>query len=311
MAKQGTHGSPFGPSVATNLGSQTGPSWTIPVDGVIGPSLPNPEAVCQVTPKASQRPIHSYNPLARGDNELSECSTDSDSDYDEEEERRKARINRGVQQRKYQVEVIHQQETIRKFRQERELKEQMEAEMAALRANIARAEAWERGDDDDELLRQKRAEEAAASLAEALDQESVYGDSTVARIWKEHADLWVKFQDDPPQQITVGVVPWPPDAAQVLAIMAAEEKHLVSAGETADNQRGELSTYAAYKIAFRRASLRWHPDKFEARFGSRLSNECTTSDGLSHRQQVIARVQGVSQAVNDAWDCIQGKVRHI
>ncbi len=36
--------------------------------------------------------------------------------------------------------------------------------------------------------------------------------------------------------------------------------------------------------------MRWHPDKFDARFGRRLA--------AADRQQILDRVKGISQALN-------------
>ena len=49
---------------------------------------------------------------------------------------------------------------------------------------------------------------------------------------------------------------------------------------------------AARRAAFRRASLRWHPDKFAARFGARLPDP-----GV--RAEVLARAQALAQALNE------------
>jgi broad specificity phosphatase PhoE len=80
-------------------------------------------------------------------------------------------------------------------------------------------------------------------------------------------------------------VPWPPSAARLLDVGAARQQEM---------GRGKGGARDAYRAAFRAAALRWHPDKFEARFGQRLAPG-------EPGEEVRARVQAVAQAVTDAW----------
>ena len=74
-------------------------------------------------------------------------------------------------------------------------------------------------------------------------------------------------------------VPWPPDEHKLLQVMALDELGATGAvagegagaGAGADRTRDGQAAYAAYKRAFRKASLRWHPDKFQANFGAKVS----------------------------------------
>jgi hypothetical protein len=50
----------------------------------------------------------------------------------------------------------------------------------------------------------------------------------------------------------------------------------------------------AYKAAFRSLALRWHPDKWTARWGGRLQ-------GGPCGDAVRGRAREVAQAVTDAW----------
>lgn len=71
------------------------------------------------------------------------------------------------------------------------------------------------------------------------------------------------------------------------------------------------------RFAFRQSALRWHPDKFEARFRGRLraaappASGAATGGGAAAAEQalpqdsweaIIARVQGIAQAINEQWD---------
>lgn len=105
-------------------------------------------------------------------------------------------------------------------------------------------------------------------------------------------------------------------------------------------QEVQLQRLAAYKRAFRKASLRWHPDKFEGRFGAllcgdvkgecarpqvaaaaaaggflrdgtggggganQLETESMMEEGESHADAIRRRVRVISQHINDAWSAV-------
>ena len=65
---------------------------------------------------------------------------------------------------------------------------------------------------------------------------------------------------------------------------------------------GERAGDGDLRGAYRAASRRWHPDKFRQRFGGRVAP--------AELAAVCARVQGVAQAVNHAWDELQLRRRN-
>ena len=78
--------------------------------------------------------------------------------------------------------------------------------------------------------------------------------------------------------------------------------------------------YAAYRAAFRRAALRWHPDKFakhRARFRLGVAKAAVGGDGGGPAtesedqawQRVLGRVQGIAQGLNQEWERIAGDLR--
>jgi curved DNA-binding protein CbpA len=85
---------------------------------------------------------------------------------------------------------------------------------------------------------------------------------------------------------------------------------LLAALAAREARRGATDARAAYRRAFRTAALRWHPDKFEARFAAALrrgsggSGAAGGSDTMA--AEVSARVRAVAQALNDAWARVQG-----
>lgn len=97
-------------------------------------------------------------------------------------------------------------------------------------------------------------------------------------------------------------VPWPPlGSSEYLAGLAALEQQEAAQQlrQHPCGKRQQLqSTWPrAQRRAYARACLRWHPDKFEARWGRRLE--------AGDRAAVLARVQEVSQGINAAWEQLQ------
>lgn len=152
--------------------------------------------------------------------------------------------------------------------------------------------------------------------------------------------------------IRVSDVPWPPVSRELLPSLAAHElleirrrarRHESEAHEKARGDGGETGSprlcansrqrwrashehdgeegvaaaarMTAYKRAFKKASLRWHPDKFEGRFGALLSDDVVTATsgmeseameeaGETHAAAIRRRVRVIAQQVNDAWSAV-------
>ena len=112
-------------------------------------------------------------------------------------------------------------------------------------------------------------------------------------------------------QLAYEDIPWPPGDARAYleALTEIEQLHLASlaagAGGTkhqhpgsrhASHAGGRQRQRAARK-AYAKACLRYHPDKFQHRWGL-LLRDC-------ERQQVLSRVQEVVQGINQAWETMQ------
>ena len=71
------------------------------------------------------------------------------------------------------------------------------------------------------------------------------------------------------------------------------------------------------RAVFRRAALRWHPDKFEQRWRARLTAGGSGGggggrgggDAADRWPALLARVQGVAQAINDEWAQLSAQQR--
>ncbi|KAL4451374.1 hypothetical protein ABPG77_009446 [Micractinium sp. CCAP 211/92] len=100
-------------------------------------------------------------------------------------------------------------------------------------------------------------------------------------------------------------VPWPPlGSTEYLAGLSALEQQVAEQQQqerqpdTKQQEKEQRSAWQrAQRRAYARACLRWHPDKFEARWGRQLA--------AADREAVLARVQEVSQGINAAWEQLQ------
>ena len=241
------------------------------------------------------------NPLRRRLSRASSSSSESDTD-DEETKAAEFAANeravirgRFVRNRGIQREAEEQMRRLRSVREEREARATMEAEMEEIKRRLTEMDTIDNAYSSRQLEAEEIAEREAAAMADALDAQ--IGDDDKAyvllHLWSEYESSWLTLEKriaetltnrcDETMFIHAHDIPWPPDEESMLAQMAAMEQW----NDT------KTTALAAYKRAFRKASLRWHPDKFAAKFGKYLDPK--------DADQVQERVRGVSQAINDAW----------
>lgn len=88
-------------------------------------------------------------------------------------------------------------------------------------------------------------------------------------------------------------VPWPPlgchDYLRCLAALERQDPQQQQQQHGTEDAEGRRAARRAYA----RACLRWHPDKFVARWGALLAE--------GERTGILQRVQQLSQALNEAW----------
>ena len=89
------------------------------------------------------------------------------------------------------------------------------------------------------------------------------------------------LESNPPEEVGFRDIPWP--------ITHSGHWVLLCISRTA------FADAALRKQAYKRASLRWHPDKFLQAFGSRLPKL-----GTPERDRILKEVLRVSQCVNEA-----------
>ena len=134
--------------------------------------------------------------------------------------------------------------------------------------------------------------------------------------WAAHEAAWRRFETSPPDVITVcfcthwrimsthpqhvceanllarmccppqmANVPWPTAPSQLLH---------ATASAVMNGSATPMGARDAYRAAIRSLALRWHPDKWTAKWGARLT------DGPCG-DAVRCRAREVAQAVTDAW----------
>ncbi|KAK3286082.1 hypothetical protein CYMTET_6343 [Cymbomonas tetramitiformis] len=101
------------------------------------------------------------------------------------------------------------------------------------------------------------------------------------KAWERHETMMAKFEKSPPNIINFDKVPWPPDPEVLLKAMV----ELIP--EADRNEQTE-------KKAYRKATLRWHPDKFQNKFGTLLLEK--------DKERILQKVKDVSQVINMSWD---------
>ena len=131
-----------------------------------------------------------------------------------------------------------------------------------------------------------------------------------ARRWARHEKRWLAFasDEDSTRAISYDDVPWPPSTKGMLSAVADAE---MTDEETEPKETDALRTkkrFVATRRAYRRLVLRWHADKFAARFSARPimlgggtrrpAAVATSTARTSWRERIAARpaVSGTANA---------------
>ena len=165
-------------------------------------------------------------------------------------------------------------------------------EREAARLAAARAEAMaRRAEALDAARRRLDAAEENEPTREADEETRA---SRRARRWARHEKRWLAFanDEDSTRAISYDDVPWPPSTKGMLSAVADAEM----ADDEPEPETDALRTkkrFVATRRAYRRLVLRWHADKFAARFSARLAD--------ADADLIMARVGDVSRAVVEQW----------
>ena len=96
------------------------------------------------------------------------------------------------------------------------------------------------------------------------------------RLWTENEAKWKEFVCDHASRITYDSIPFPPCDQDVLEFSQL----------TGSRRPGSRADY-------KRACMRYHPDKFMQQFGS-----CLDKDDLA---KIVARLTSITQSINSEW----------
>ena len=210
-------------------------------------------------------------------------------------------------------------ERLRAYREGLSQQARWDEEMERVKAKLGEESEWKFADDAATKQREKLAAQAAERVARAMEEEERAEQQqrqqqqqhrnrqhqhqqhrheqqqtrpSAIATWLSHEEQFKAFADDPPSAVDVNVVPWPPTPWD--HILAAPAAILLRGDRDRDDPEVVLR---AYRKAFRALALRWHPDKFEQMFGSRV--DCCSP---TESQKVRERVQSLAQAIQAAWD---------
>ena len=237
----------------------------------------------------------------------SSSSGDGDADDDDDdddknkgadeillENSRRMRFNDIQRKRELFAQVERERDMLLRIQQEKETRAYLDQEMIEIKKKLTIESALNEEEDEERI---RNAEMAAETLCKSLDDAECFAREDID--WDDHEQKWTEFdsttfREEEGKMISMRNVPWPP-SEDILQHMAAFEMRQKEEGEDFEcEERKVLVAEKIYKKAFRRANLRWHPDKFTARYGKYLDE--------NDRDAILARVEEISMIVNSSYE---------
>ncbi|GAB4819749.1 hypothetical protein N2152v2_006795 [Parachlorella kessleri] len=212
---------------------------------------------------------------------------DDDRGYDSEEERHQARLFYGGRERWLQQERARQATLLHGFQARKRSLQQLEEDL--LRRRLRGEGGGQAGD------------HAAAEQSWGVRVEGQGGMATEAMplaALRDHEKRWMLLEASAATAsgLTAAEIPWPPvecPTAYLQGLVRLELQLEATVGAESGRASRPGSSRAARR-AYAKACLRWHPDKFQHRLGRAL--------GEGAAEGILARVQGISQGINRAWE---------
>ena len=268
-----------------------------------------------------------HNPLARAmagfasgsaasSSESESESDDSACDFAGEEHR--ARLSRWRLERERATRAAREMETLVAIRAARERREAASFQTRAFRVALEREDTKRWAEDVETRAVERAAERAAETLHEAYEAseasdhdftgpthhaKAADDDARERAAWDAHEAEWrVRTLLALVGRLRRSVAAF--DGRGAIAAVARLERR---------KAKENVPIATARRRAFRTLSLRWHPDKFHAAHGARLSGDgggaaagephpdLALEPGETHAEAVARRVRGIAQALNDAW----------
>ena len=210
------------------------------------------------------------------------------------ENSRRMRFNDIQRKRELFAQVERERDMLLRIQQEKETRAYLDQEMIEIKKKLTIESALNEEEDEERI---RNAELAAETLCKSLDDAECFAREDID--WDDHEQKWTEFdsttfREEEGKKISMRNVPWPP-SEDILQHMAAFEMRQKEEGEDFEcEERKVLVAEKIYKKAFRRANLRWHPDKFTARYGKYLDE--------NDRDAILARVEEISMIVNTSYE---------
>lgn len=112
-----------------------------------------------------------------------------------------------------------------------------------------------------------------------------------AAAWAQHENRWRSLEDGTKDIQTLQAIPWPPFSTGIIAALAEHDTmtdQQLSSAKHADN----ISSLS-WRKAYRKALLRWHPDKISARLVSIQS--------IAHEESALQCVRQILDSIHNEW----------
>ena len=242
-----------------------------------------------------------------------DTSDDDDDDTDKNkaaddillENSRRMRFNDIRRKRELFTQVERERDTLIRIQREKEMRAYLDQEMVEMKKKLTIESALNEEEDEERI---RNAEMAAETLCKYLDDAECFTREDID--WDDHEQKWTEFDTastyrgggkggEEQKTITISNIPWPPseDILQHMAAFEMRQKQEEGEEELEPGKGAQRKVAAAekiYKKAFRRANLRWHPDKFTSKYGKYLDD--------NDRVAILARVEEISMTVNSSYE---------
>ncbi|BDA48313.1 hypothetical protein COCOBI_11-5730 [Coccomyxa sp. Obi] len=247
----------------------------------------------------------------QGQGSFSSSTSSSDEEWNWEEHQWRERMSKLSHDRKVKLEARDQMSALAGFKEAQHRQAALDAELDSFRQH------YERGHNNDFSW---TGVEDCSTSGRHSGLESSFDARTLAA-WRKHEarhspfhlymymQRFAIFEARAQKLLTAANIPWPPDEARILAALVALGSQACSDAPAASPQAASQAHHgtvlgaradilAEYRRAYRVATLRWHPDKWQHVTGAlQLPNH--------EKAAVLARVHRICQNINEQWAAAQ------
>ncbi|KAL0017927.1 hypothetical protein WJX77_004619 [Trebouxia sp. C0004] len=207
---------------------------------------------------------------------ISSCNSAYDSDED-----RHATYLLSMQARKACQSHAHQQRRLlQHYRPQQETQRLLDDDLAErFRPCAAEAHSQLLSPDNDHHISHTSCEDKPAYCAQNF------------AAWAQHENRWRRIEDGTECIQSLQAIPWPPFSAGIIAALAQHDTTMdqqLSSAKRADNISG-----LSWRKAYRKALLRWHPDKLSARL--------VNIQNIAHKESALQRVHQILDRIHNEW----------